>query len=74
MGRERASGGESEEMLGWSQDVEGPGKSPADGVVEGEGRDGSGHQQGEVREGRTDQGVETQTGLGRGSAREPSPT
>ena len=29
---------------------------------------------GEMREGRTDQGVETQTGLGRGSAREPSPT
>lgn len=39
-------------MLGWSQDVEGPGKSPADGVVEGEGRDGSGHQQG-AGEGRT---------------------
>lgn len=29
---------------------------------------------GEVREGHTDQGVETQTGLGRGSVREPSPT
>ena len=29
---------------------------------------------GEVREGHTDQGVETQIGLGRGSAREPSPT
>lgn len=52
MGRERASGGEGEEMLGWSQDVEGPGKSPADGVVEGEGRDGSGHRQG-GGEGRT---------------------
>ena len=46
MGGERASGGEGEEMLGWSQDAEGPGRSPADGVVEGEGSDDSGRGQG----------------------------
>lgn len=40
--------------------------------LSGEGRDVSGCQQGEVREGCTDRGVEAQTGLGTRSAYEPS--